>query len=140
MLPFQSVGMPPAARRPAAPFAAGSPRRYLHAVAADPPLPWPSARRAVARRGRAGAGWRLVACAAVAAAFTLAMVRFPPRHGRLSLFPTFDDVIYLADGARRLERYYDGGPRAVVGDFLDEPPHAPWSTYEAAAGFMLFGM
>ena len=77
---------------------------------------------------------------ALAAGFTLAGVQYSLRHGRLLLFPTFDDVIYLLDGATRLEHFYDLGAFEFIKELFRDPPHSPYSTIEAFVSFLVLGM
>jgi hypothetical protein len=72
-------------------------------------------------------------------ALTLAVLQFSLRHGRLIVFPTFDDIGYLNDGLHRLQTLYDWGMGGVCSEYLRNPPHSPYSTLLAFAGFSLFG-
>ena len=47
--------------------------------------------------------------AALSALFTLAVVQYSLRHGRLIRLPTYDDVAYMCDGLERLEILYHDG-------------------------------
>jgi hypothetical protein len=83
--------------------------------------------------------FRTIGLALVSAFFTLAIVHYSMRHGRLIFHPTYDDVFYFADGLERLNLLYRTGLQGVLGAQVAEPPHSAFSTYLAAASFALFG-
>ncbi|MDB5171379.1 MAG: hypothetical protein JWN51_152 [Phycisphaerales bacterium] len=72
-------------------------------------------------------------------AVTLVILQFSLRHGRLMLFPYYDDVGYLADGLFRLQTLYDFGLNGLVSTYRTLPPHSPYSSFMAFVGFALFG-
>ncbi len=76
----------------------------------------------------------------IATLFTVVHVRQSLHSGRLAMPPTFDDVGFLRDGQIRLQVLFDQGPVAVLTDALRTQPHSPWSTYLAAAAFLVLGM
>lgn len=60
--------------------------------------------------------------------------------GRLACgIPLYDDVGYFEDALRRVQVFYQAGPREVFYEHWRHPLHAPWSTYAALAGYLLFG-
>jgi hypothetical protein len=61
------------------------------------------------------------------------------RHGRLIIFPTFDDIGYFNDGLHRLQTLYDWGMGGFCSEYLTNPPHSPYSSLMAFLGFALFG-
>ncbi|HEY2944983.1 MAG TPA: hypothetical protein VGN09_21295, partial [Vicinamibacteria bacterium] len=75
----------------------------------------------------------------LSAGFTLIIVQWSLRHGRLILPPTYDDVGYLADGLSRLEVLYRDRLPGLLAEHFRHPPHSPFSSYLALAGFALFG-
>jgi hypothetical protein len=77
---------------------------------------------------------------ALAAGFTLAAVQYSVRHGRLLLFPTFDDITYLSDAAMRLQHFYDLGFFEFIKELFRDPPHSPYSTLEAFISFLTLGL
>ncbi|MDB5301634.1 MAG: hypothetical protein JWO87_3297, partial [Phycisphaerales bacterium] len=70
---------------------------------------------------------------------TLAIIQFSLRHGKLILFPYYDDVGYFADGLFRLQTLYDFGVDGLASTYRTMPPHSPYSTFMAFVGFALFG-
>src|SRR5687768_5437288 len=83
---------------------------------------------------------RMGVCAALAVLFTLVILRYSFRHGRLLLFPTFDDVGYFSEGVERLQILYDEGFRGLLGNYRHVAPHSPYSVYLAMLAFMVFGI
>lgn len=75
----------------------------------------------------------------VASFYTAATTRFSLTHGRLQQFLTFDDLVYLTDGATRLEAFNQQGMRGLVLGFYHDPPHSPYQTLEAFFSFMVCG-
>jgi hypothetical protein len=61
-------------------------------------------------------------------------------QGILSAPPTYDDIVYFVDGAKRLQVLYDNGIWASAQTFIADPPHAPLSTLVSMAAFALFGI
>lgn len=76
----------------------------------------------------------------MAAIFTLMVIQYSMRDGRLVLPPAYDDVGYMADGAIRLVAFYKDGLLPVFQQYLKSPPHSPYSTLLAVIGFMVFGI
>jgi hypothetical protein len=75
----------------------------------------------------------------LAAGFTLVIVQWSLRHGRLILPPTYDDVGYIGDGLARRDVLDKNGMPGVVADYFRRPPHSPFSSYLALASFVFFG-
>ncbi|MDB5290558.1 MAG: hypothetical protein JWL69_1799 [Phycisphaerales bacterium] len=92
-----------------------------------------------ARPARQGRAFRWGLSALFAAAVTLAIIQYSLRHGKLILFPFYDDVGYLADGLFRLQTLYDFGADGLASTYRTLPPHSPYSTFMAIVGFALFG-
>lgn len=60
--------------------------------------------------------------------------------GRLACgIPLYDDVGYFEDALRRVQTFYQAGPGEVFYEHWRHPLHAPWSTYAALAGYLIFG-
>jgi Dolichyl-phosphate-mannose-protein mannosyltransferase len=60
--------------------------------------------------------------------------------GRLACgIPLYDDVGYFEDALKRLQMFYRHGPGELFYEHWRHPPHAPWSTYAALLGYLLFG-
>jgi len=72
--------------------------------------------------------------------FTLVIIQYSLRHGRLILPPTYDDVTYFADGLARLEVLYRDRLPGLVADHFRNPPHSPFASYLALVSFALFGV
>src|SRR5207248_705840 len=90
-------------------------------------------------------GWRQVrrralVWAALAGLTTAWALQFSTRHGRLLAPPVCDDVGYFLDGLSRLEDFRLHGCGAALVGLATRPPHAPFSTFLAAACFGLFGV
>lgn len=76
----------------------------------------------------------------LALCFTLLSVKVSLQGGRLSVPPTFDDISYFEDAARRLLTLQQEGLRDFLQGFITSPPHSPLVTCTSLAGFMLFGI
>src|SRR5450755_1698636 len=72
--------------------------------------------------------------------FVALQIQMSLRAGTLGLPPTYDDVGYFVDAARRIGEFLSGGLAEVIKGYISNPPHSPGSTFLAALGFMLFGM
>src|SRR3954462_14352714 len=82
---------------------------------------------------------RVLLLAIPAAAFTLLVVQYSLRRGKLLVPPTFDDVSYLKDGLSRLDAFYRGGFLGLLVQFPKQPAHSPLAAFLAVSGFALFG-
>jgi hypothetical protein len=82
---------------------------------------------------------RLLICACFAAVLTAMVLRYSFRHGRLSMYLRFDDIGYIDDGLYRLSALEQGGWRAVWKDYLERPPHSPYSDFFAMAALGVLG-
>jgi len=76
----------------------------------------------------------------IAVVFTSAIVQYSLRDGRLVIPPSFDDVGYMADGATRLCNFYQMGALPAFQNYVQDPPHSPYSTLLATAAFAVFGI
>lgn len=74
------------------------------------------------------------------AIFTAIIVNYSLRHGRLILFPTYDDVGYLEDAATHIQTLYYFGPWAMLVALANNPPHSPFATALAITGFLIAGV
>jgi hypothetical protein len=83
---------------------------------------------------------RVLLLAIPAAAFTLLVVQYSLRRGKLLVPPTFDDISYLKDGLSRLDAFHKGGFQALLEQFPKQPAHSPLSALLAISGFALFGV
>jgi hypothetical protein len=72
--------------------------------------------------------------------FAIVVIQWSYRFGRLSMDPVYDDVVYLLDARARLVDFDQQGIAKLVKSLWHEPPHSPWSTTAALAGFLLFGV
>src|SRR5437763_5515397 len=93
----------------------------------------------IARPARHHAGVRWAVCVAFATVLTLLILQYSFNHGRLILYPTYDDCGYMVDGLMRVQMFYDYGWLGVGVQYLAYPPHSPYSTFMASLGFALFG-
>ena len=75
----------------------------------------------------------------LAAAYTGFSAQHPMLYGRLARDIRYDDCVYFADAATRLAEL-----RVSRTDFLrayaSSPPHSPFCTFLAMAGFGIFGL
>jgi hypothetical protein len=76
----------------------------------------------------------------VSAIYTALVVQWSLREGRLAMDPVEDDVLYLIEGVQRLHTLDTAGFGAFCNSLLQIPPHSPWSTALAVAGFALMGV
>ena len=83
--------------------------------------------------------FRLLLCAGFAALLTGLVLWFSFRRGRLSLYLRLDDIGYISDGMLRLTKLETGGWHAVWRDYLDRPPHSPYSDFFAMASLATLG-
>ena len=79
-------------------------------------------------------------CAAFAVVFTLVILQYSFRHGRLILFPAYDDVDYFAEAVEAVQVFYDHGFVALLKHYRDRPPHSPYSSGLATVAFLVFGI
>ncbi|HWE04191.1 MAG TPA: methyltransferase domain-containing protein [Tepidisphaeraceae bacterium] len=98
-------------------------------IGATPPPP--------KRNGRV-ARWLALGIAAIL--FTLINIRYSMERGRLSRPPTYDDISYFIDALSRVPIIYGQSVGAWVGNYIQTPPHSPYSSYLALAGYVLFGI
>lgn len=76
----------------------------------------------------------------LAAGFTLLVVHWSARNGRLAQDATYDDVGYMEDAVVRLRILDAGGVTALMGDLVHHAPHSPFSTLLALASFEFLGL
>jgi hypothetical protein len=76
----------------------------------------------------------------ISSIYTALVVQWSLREGRLAMDPVEDDVLYLIEGVQRLHTLDTAGFSAFCNSLLQIPPHSPWSTALAVAGFALMGV
>jgi hypothetical protein len=81
----------------------------------------------------------VLAWLALAAIFTGVVINYSLHRGKLALPARYDDVAYLRDGLAKLNLFYAGGPKGLARGIYLNPPHSPWATVAAFAGFAIFG-
>jgi hypothetical protein len=90
-------------------------------------------------RAKSGAGFKAIAIAALVvvltAIITEAGIQASLKFGRLSIPPTYDDVVYFISAAKWLSAWPGRTLAASLHALLAE--HAPFSTITAVAGFLL---
>ena len=59
--------------------------------------------------------------------------------GRLAIPPPYDDVSYFMDAMERINVFHAAGLRGVIAGIISSPPHSPYSTLAAFAGFLVSG-
>jgi len=79
----------------------------------------------------------IVILTAVTASLSL---RLAEQFGRLSIPPTYDDVVYFTDALERLQIIHHDGAVALLGSLVQRPPHAPYSTAAALLAFLFGGV
>lgn len=93
---------------------------------------------ATKKRRRAAALQTLLLLAA-ALLFTAIIIRYSQRHGRLMLFPTFDDTRYMLEGMEATHALRDAGPAGLLRHWIAHPPHSPWQATLGLLGFSILG-
>jgi hypothetical protein len=76
----------------------------------------------------------------LATCFTALIVHYSLTRGKLFLPATYDDVTYLRDGLSKLDGFYRAGFPGLLNRLLVHPPHSPFSTMVAFAGYAIFGV
>ena len=89
---------------------------------------------------RGNRGRVIVIAAVITTIFVAFQLQASLNAGSLSFPPTFDDIGYYNDAARRVLAFWQIGIGAVVPEYIAKPPHAPGSTFLAAIGFLLLGL
>jgi hypothetical protein len=72
--------------------------------------------------------------------YTVLVLQWSLRTGRLAGDSVADDVGYLVDGVKRLNVLDQHGVGAFWSSLHVDPPHSLWSTTLALIGFALFGV
>lgn len=80
------------------------------------------------------------AWAVLSMAFTMLVLHYSMTRGKLIVPATYDDVSYLRDGLDKLDGFYRGGFSGLLSRSLLKPPHSPFSTLVAFAGYAFFGV
>jgi hypothetical protein len=70
---------------------------------------------------------RLVVYVLITTVFTMILVNYSMRHGRLAIGPTDDDCVYLVDALQRLDILHQT-PKQFVKNLYAYPPHSLFST------------
>ena len=83
---------------------------------------------------------RLSIWAIIAVLFTAVMISYSMRAGRLLVAPTYDDVNYLTDAARRIHVWDSTDVFRGIRHWVNNPPHSPGETLLAMTGFAVFGI
>jgi hypothetical protein len=76
----------------------------------------------------------------ISSIYTALAVQWSLREGRLAMDPVEDDVLYLIEGVQRLHTLDTAGFGTFCTSLLQIPPHSPWSTGLAMAGYALMGV
>jgi hypothetical protein len=113
--------------------------RGARAAAAAPAMPTPALTLRLGISPAIALG-HVLAWSALAAGFTLLVVHYSLSRGKLIVPAHYDDVTYLRDGLDKLDGFYRGGLPGLAGRVSLRPPHSPFSTALAFAGFALFGI
>lgn len=109
----------------------------LEAVAMEPS---PADAGAPARRSPPSALAHILAWLGLATVFTLLVVNYSLNRGKLIVPAHYDDVSYLRDGLHKLNLFYKGGLQGLAYSISLKPPHSPFATAVAFAGYAIFGI
>src|SRR6266516_778561 len=69
---------------------------------------------------------RVMVWFSLASAYTFFVVNYSLLHGKMLIYPTYDDVEYLLDGLRRLEVFQSEGLVRGLLNLIGNPPHSPY--------------
>jgi hypothetical protein len=75
----------------------------------------------------------------ITAAFTGLVINWSFQHGKLAMYPFYDDVSYFMDALERLQEFYAGGPTHLARELVARPPHSIFSCVLALGSYMVFG-
>jgi hypothetical protein len=81
----------------------------------------------------------MLLCVVASTGFTAGIVQYSRAHGRLILYPMYDDCGYFESGMQWARNVYDRSARGLVHAYRLDPPHAPYSTMLAAVAFLVAG-
>jgi hypothetical protein len=70
--------------------------------------------------------------------FTIVLVNYSLRHGRLAIGPIDDDAVYLVDALQRLDILHRSLKQFFL-NLLSYPPHSPFSSILAVVSFATLG-
>ena len=86
------------------------------------------------------AGARRMAVWGIALLFTLFIVQWSERNGRLAQDVTYDDVGYFNDGVEKQRAFDRNGVAGLTTVLVHNPPHSTFSTALAMASFEFLGV
>jgi hypothetical protein len=75
----------------------------------------------------------------ITAGFTALVIQWSFQHGKLAMYPFYDDVSYFMDALVRLQELYTGGVRHLARGLMDRPPHSIFSCLLALISYILLG-
>ncbi|HEY8749292.1 MAG TPA: hypothetical protein VIM11_15015, partial [Tepidisphaeraceae bacterium] len=73
------------------------------------------------------------------AGFTTLVIQWSLQHGKLAMYPFYDDVSYFMDALVRLQEFYKGGFSHLARGLRDRPPHSIFSCLLALFSYTLLG-
>lgn len=76
---------------------------------------------------------------AITAAFTAMVIQYSFQHGKLAMYPFYDDVSYFMDALVRLQELYTGGWRHLARAMVERPPHSVFSCVLALGAYIVLG-
>lgn len=82
---------------------------------------------------------RFILAGLIALIFTAGVLQWSFNYGRLAYDVTYDDIGYFLDAYSRIKTFHEQGAGALLGELFHNPPHSPYSSLLAFAGFSLFG-
>jgi hypothetical protein len=72
--------------------------------------------------------------------WTLAIIHYSARQGRLAHEADYDDCMFMFDGYWRLQVLDRAGLYPALKTFVNAFPHAPWSSIQSFTAFQIFGV
>jgi hypothetical protein len=75
----------------------------------------------------------------ITAAFTALVIQWSYQHGKLAMYPFYDDVSYFMDALVRLQELYKGGVSSLARGLFARPPHSIFSCALALGSYVVLG-
>ena len=75
----------------------------------------------------------------ISAGFTSLVIQWSFQHGKLAMYPFYDDVSYFMDALVRLQELYKGGISHLARGLFARPPHSIFSCIVALVSYVVLG-
>src|SRR6478672_1081677 len=75
----------------------------------------------------------------ITAAFTALVIQWSFQHGKLAMYPFYDDVSYFMDALVRPQELYKGGVSHLARGLFARPPHSIFSCVLALGSYIILG-